>query len=98
MSPWVIINILSLFLFSFSLTALSEELSNRQRAGVTSIRNGKAAGICLLIVLFSVGLFFDNVHNTGSTGLPFDINSPREPVPEVVPFGGGKRGYVIRPH
>lgn len=75
---------------------LAEEIaSNRAKGTTTPIRNVKAAGVCLLIVLFSFGLFFNNVQQYGDNGptLPFESRA-REPIPEVVPFGGDKR-YIL---
>jgi len=48
--------------------------------------NVKVAGVCLMIILFSFGLFF-NSNNTPA--LPF--NSVREPIPEVLPSSTGGR-------
>lgn len=42
-------------------------------------KNVKAAGICLLIVLFSFGLLFNN------TQPDFTARAPREEIPEVIP-------------
>jgi len=72
---------------------LAEEVArNRPKSAVTPIRNVKAAGVCLLVVLFSFGLFVNNVQQMGSKGpaLPFEAGT-REPIPEVVPFGGERR-------
>lgn len=50
----------------------------------------KTAGVCLLMVLFSFGLFFNaqGPQVPGSTPLKFTINGAREPIPEVLPAGG----------
>lgn len=78
---------------------LAEEIaSNRPKGTGTPIRNVKAAGVCLLIVLFSFGLFFNNVQQFGDNGpaLPFEGMS-REPIPEVIPFGGARRYNMLHP-
>lgn len=67
---------------------LAEEIAhNRPKGAVAPIRNVKAAGVCLLIVLFSFGLFFNNVQQFGDKGpaLPFE-GGAREPIPEVIPL------------
>jgi hypothetical protein len=71
---------------------LAEEIAQSRPRGTAPIRNVKAAGVCLLIVLFSFGLFFNNVQQFGDNGpaLPFE-GGAREPVPEVLPFGGERR-------
>lgn len=76
---------------------LAEEIAQSRPKGTAPIRNVKAAGVCLLIVLFSFGLFFNNVQQFGDNGpaLPFE-GGAREPVPEVLPFGGERR-YVPSP-
>ncbi len=76
---------------------LAEEIAQSRPKGTAPIRNVKAAGVCLLIVLFSFGLFFNNVQQFGDNGpaLPFE-GGAREPVPEVLPFGGERR-YVLSP-
>lgn len=58
----------------------SEE--TQQAPASTHGNNVKAAGVCLLVLLFSFGLFFPNL-NGGSGSFPFE--AVREPVPEVVP-------------
>jgi hypothetical protein len=74
---------------------LAEEIARNRPKGAAApsqIRNVKAAGVCLLVVLFSFGLFFNNVQQFGDNGpaMPFEGRS-REPIPEVVPFGGDRR-------
>lgn len=46
--------------------------------------NVKAAGVCLLVMLFSFGLFFPQTMYNGNPALPFET-ATHEPVPEVVP-------------
>jgi hypothetical protein len=70
---------------------LAEEIAQSRPKGTAPIRNVKAAGVCLLIVLFSFGLFFNNVQQfDNGPALPFE-GSAREPIPEVLRFGGQRR-------
>jgi len=63
------------------------QLGNAAKKLATS-RSAKAAGICLMIVLFSFGLFF----NTTQRGLvPFE--PAIEGIPEVVPQRANARGF-----
>jgi len=46
--------------------------------------NVKSAGLCLMILLFSFGLFFNNMQPQQQQALPWD-RTGREAIPEVVP-------------
>jgi len=77
----------------------SEVLSKTASLGVapsTPIRGVKAAGVCLLIVLFSFGLFFNAKNGPTGPTLPFDPNTPREPIPEVLPTSHYDKKYTTR--
>jgi hypothetical protein len=76
---------------------LAEEIAQSRPKGTAPIRNVKAAGVCLLIVLFSFGLFFNNVQQfDNGPALPFE-GSAREPIPEVLRFGGQRRyGHMLK--
>lgn len=77
----------------------SEVLSKTASFGVTApapIRGVKAAGVCLLIVLFSFGLFFNAKNGPTGPSLPFDPNTPREPIPEVLPTSHYDKKYSSR--
>jgi len=54
-------------------------------------KNMKAAGVCLLIMLFSVGLLF----NQSKSPLPFS-RSAREEIPEVIPKSTLYTGRVLK--
>ena len=47
--------------------------------------NVKSAGLCLMILLFSFGLFFNNMQPQQQQALPWDRTGP-EPIPEVIIF------------
>jgi len=61
------------------------ELALRKGPNGVPAKNVKAAGICLLIVMFSIGLLFNA--NQNEQNLPF-MNKNREQIPEVVPTSG----------
>jgi len=70
-------------LYLQSIIKQSPELSEiANKRAVLPAKNVKAAGICLLIVLFSVGLLFNA--NQNNPNLPFG-NRDREEIPEVLP-------------
>lgn len=48
------------------------------RKSAYSTASAKAAGVCLLIVLFSFGLFFNNKTGTRGLALPFEVSNPIE--------------------
>jgi len=50
----------------------------------------------LLIVLFSFGLFFNAKNGPAGPSLPFDPNTPREPIPEVLPTNHYDKRYNSR--
>eukprot|EP01122_Echinamoeba_exundans_P008823 TRINITY_DN3002_c0_g1_i1.p1 TRINITY_DN3002_c0_g1~~TRINITY_DN3002_c0_g1_i1.p1 ORF type:complete len:641 (+),score=225.89 TRINITY_DN3002_c0_g1_i1:408-2330(+) len=64
--------------------AKQQKEESQQAPASTHGNNVKAAGVCLLVLLFSFGLFFPNSIANGNNGLPFETAS-REPVPEVIP-------------
>jgi hypothetical protein len=76
-----------------SLIKQSPELSAvlASRKGMQP-KNLKAAGVCLLVILFSVGLFFNSNQNPN---LPFSRVS-REEIPEVVPKSTLYTGRVLK--
>lgn len=65
-------------------------------SAVVPVRGAKAAGVCLLIVLFSFGLFFNAKNGPSGPSLPFDPNTPREPIPEVLPTTHYDKKYTTR--
>jgi regulator of replication initiation timing len=64
--------------------AKQQKEESQQAPASTQGNNVKAAGVCLLVLLFSFGLFFPNSIANGNNGLPFET-AAREPVPEVIP-------------
>jgi len=69
---------------------LSSALANRKPP--FQPKNVKAAGVCLLVILFSMGLLFNSNQNSN---LPFSKAS-REEIPEVIPKSTLYTGRVLK--
>jgi len=80
---------------------LAEEVAKGRppKGAVAPMHNVKAAGVCLLVVLFSFGLMFNNVQQFGDKGpaLPFETGM-KDSGPAALPFGSEKRLAIIRHH
>jgi len=74
----------------------SHLLSKQWGKSTPNTGNVKAAGVCLLIVLFSFGLFFNAKSGFNGPSLPFDPSIPREPIPEVIPTGRFNERFSTR--
>jgi hypothetical protein len=80
---------------------LAEEVAKGRppKGAVAPMHNVKAAGVCLLVVLFSFGLMFNNVQQFGDKGpaLPFETGM-KDSGPAALPFGSEKRnlGHMLK--